>query len=124
MAASETLRTRLLSSQRSFNKYIFYDQKNPFCRMNICLIKVFYGACDTSIFCIKMYFSNEIHIFYIFIYILLCKKVFSVKRFFNIKCFFHIKTFFSANNVYFVKSENISSKIIFFQLSFATNEQP
>ena len=27
LAASKTLRTRLLSSQQSFNKYIFYDQK-------------------------------------------------------------------------------------------------
>ena len=36
-----------------------------------------------------------------------------------------MKTFFSANNVYFVKNTNIfSKKKIFFQLSFATNEQP
>ena len=47
--------------------------------------------------------------------------------FFSIKkVFLHIKTFFSANNVHFVKNTNIFSKkyIYFFQLSFATNEQP
>ena len=30
LGASETLRSRLLSSPRSLNKYIFYDQKNFF----------------------------------------------------------------------------------------------
>ena len=35
-----------------------------------------YFACNTNILCIKIYFSNEIHIFYIFIYIFLCKKSF------------------------------------------------
>ena len=35
-----------------------------------------------------------------------------------------MRTFFSANNVYFIKNTNIFSKKIFFQLSFATNEQP
>ena len=36
-----------------------------------------------------------------------------------------IKTFFSANNVYFIKNTNIlSRKNSFFQLGFATNEQP
>ena len=42
--------------------------------------------------------------------------------FFSIKkLFFHIKTFLSANNIHFVKT-NIKKKIIFFELSFATNE--
>ena len=57
---------------------------------------------------------------------------FSVKNAFSVnkkknqyKFFFHIKLFFSANNVYFVKNTNIfSKKKFFFQLSFATNEQP
>ena len=47
-----------------------------------------------------------------------------MKKNLNIKHFFHIKTFFSANNVYFVKNTNIFSKTIFFQPSFAANEQP
>ena len=50
---------------------------------------------------------------------------FSVKNIFIIKLFFHIKRFLFANNVYFVKSTTIfSKKNCFFQLSFATNEQP
>ena len=66
------------------------------------------------------------YIFYIFIYIFLCNKsFFSVKIFFNIKLFFHIKRFISASNAYLVKNKNIcSKKNCFFQLSFATNEQP
>ena len=82
--------------------------------------------CNTNILCTKKYFSNEIYIFYIFIYIFLCKKsFFSVEKFFNVKLFFHIKTFFSVNNVYFVKNTNIFWKNnFFFQLSFATNKQP
>ena len=46
--------------------------------------------------------------------------------YFPYKIFFPSKSiFFSANNVYFVKNTNIfSKKIFFFQLSFATNEQP
>ena len=95
LGGSETLRTRLLISQRKFNKYIFY------------VYILFY----TNIFCINIYFSNGIYIFYIFIYIFLCKKKFSVKNF-NVKLFFHIKTFFSENNVYFVK--NIFFPQIFF----------
>ena len=87
LGGSETLRTRLLISQRKFNKYIFY------------VYILFY----TNIFCINIYFSNGTYIFYIFIYIFLCKKKFSVKNF-NVKLFFHIKTFFSENNVYFVKN--------------------
>ena len=36
-----------------------------------------------------------------------------------------MKRFFSANNVYLVKNKNISQKKqTFFQLNFATNEQP
>ena len=95
LGGSETLRTRLLISQRKFNKYIFY------------VYILFY----TNIFCINIYFSNGIYIFYIFIYIFLWKKKFSVKNF-NVKLFFHIKTFFSENNVYFVK--NIFFPQIFF----------
>ena len=36
--------------------------------------KDLYIVCNTNMFCMKIYFSNEIHIFYIFIYIFLCKK--------------------------------------------------
>ena len=53
------------------------------------------------------------------------KKVFFSSKKFNIKLFFHMKRFFSANNVYLVKNKNISQKKqTFFQLNFATNEQP
>ena len=74
------------------------------------------------IFWIKKYFSKEIYIFLIF-----CKKSFFSKQKKNQYIFFfHIKWSFSANNVYFAKNTNIFSKKkkIFFQLSFATNEQP
>ena len=69
----------------------------------------------------KKYFSNEIYIFFVF-----CKKsFFSKPKKISINFFFHIKLFFSANNLYFVKNTNISSKKKkFFQLSFRTNEQP
>ena len=69
----------------------------------------------------KKYFSNEIYIFFVF-----CKKsFFSKPKKININFFFHIKLFFSANNVYFVKNANsFSEKKFFFQLTFATNEQP
>ena len=97
MAASETLRTRLLSSQRSFNKYIFYDQKILFLQNEYMFKKDWYFVCNTNIFCVKIYFWNGIYFFYIFIYIFLYK------------FFFHIKAFFSANNVYFVKITNIFS---------------
>ena len=41
------------------------------------------------------------------------------------KLFSPHKTLFSANNLYFVKNTNIKKKKnFFFQLSFATNEQP
>ena len=77
--------------------------------------KDLYFVCNTNIFCIKIYFSNEIYIFYIFIYIFLCKKIFfSAKIFFNIKLFSHIKTFFSANNVFFVKNKYFFKNGIFF----------
>ena len=65
-----------------------------------------YFICNTNILCIKIYLSNDIYIFYIFIYVFLCKNI------------------FSANNVYFVKNKYLKKTIIFFQLSFATNEQP
>ena len=126
MGASETLRIRLLSSQRSFNKYIFYDQKNFFLQNEYIFKKDLCFICNTNIFCIKMYFSNEINLFfYIFIYIFLCKKnVFFSKKFFQYKTFFPYKDIFSANNVYFVKNIYFFKKNFFFQLSFATNEQP
>ena len=62
---------------------------------------------------------------YIYFFIF-CKKAFFSKQKKNqYKFFFPYKIIFSANNVYFVKNANIfSKKKIFFQLSFATNEQP
>ena len=121
MGTSKTLRTRLLSSQRSFNKYIFYDQKF-FLQNEYIFKKDLYFICNTNIFCVKIYFWNEIYIFYIFIYIFLCKKkLFLTKKIFVIKLFFHIKKFFSANDIYFVIF--FQKKQIFFQPSFATNEQ-
>ena len=85
MGASETLRTRLMSSQQISNKYIFYDQN---LQNEYMFMKDLYFACNTNIFCIKIYFSNEIHIFYIFVYIFLCKKsFFSLKKNFNAKIF-------------------------------------
>ena len=96
----------------------FMIKKKFFCRMNI-YIRIFqndlYFICNTNIFCVKIYFWNKIYIFYIFIYIFLCKKsFFSVKNIFIIKLFFHIKTFFSANNVYFVIKYKYFFKTIFF----------
>ena len=41
LGTSETLRTRLLSSERSFNKYLFHNQDFFFCRMNIYLRKIY-----------------------------------------------------------------------------------
>ena len=119
------LRTRLLRSQRSFNKYIFYDQKKIifFCRMNIYLRKIYNFICNTNIFYVKIYFWNEICIFYIFIYIFSVKKVFFSKRIFH-KTFFPYKNIFSANDVYFVKNKYFFKKTLFFQLSFTTDEQP
>ena len=65
------------------------------------------------------YFSNEIYIVLFSV-----KKAFPEKKI-NINFFFLIKLFFSANNVHFAKNTNIfSKKHFFFQLSFATNEQP
>ena len=56
IGASETLRTRLLSSQRSFDKYIFYDQKKVFLQNEYIFKKDLYFVCDTNIFCAKIYF--------------------------------------------------------------------
>ena len=79
--------------------------------------KNLYFICNTNIFCVKIYFWNEIYIFYIFIYIFLCKKkFFSVKKIFIIKLFSIKKTFFCATNVYFVKSSIFSKKYFFFNL--------
>ena len=47
------------------------------------------------------------------------KNVFSVKKVLVIKLFFHIKTFFYNKHFFKKKKKNC-----FFQLSFATNEQP
>ena len=62
MAASETLRTRLLSSQPSSNKCIFYDQKKFFLQNEYIFKKDLYFICNTNIFCVKIYFWNEIKI--------------------------------------------------------------
>ena len=92
------------------NEYIFKKDLYFVCRT------IFY---KTNIFCIKIYFSNDIYIFYIFIYVFLCKNFFfSVKKAFNVKLFFHMKTFFSVIYI-------LSKTQIFFQKKFfATNEQP
>ena len=121
MGVFKTLRARLLSSQQSFNKYIFYNQKNIFCRMNNIFKKDLSFVCKTNMFCIKIYFSNEIYIFYIFIYIFLffSKKIFNKKLFFYIKTFFLQIMYFVKNpNIFFVKNPNIFSKkkIFFFNL--------
>ena len=77
---------------------------------------------NTNIFCVKIYFWNEIYVFYIFIYIFLRKIIFFTKYFFHYKTFLPNKS--TANNVYFIKNKYFfKKKIIFFQLSFATNEQ-
>ena len=111
MTAFKTLRTRLLGSQRSFNNCIYYHQFFFFFLQNEYLFKKdLYFICNTNIFCVKIYFWNEVYIFHTFIYIFLCKKSFSVKKFLVIKRFFHIKTFFSANNLCFGKNINIFSK--------------
>ena len=125
MAASEIFRTRLLSSKRSFNKYIFYDQNFLFLRNEYIFQEDLYFTCNTNIFCVKIYFWNEIYIVYTFIYIFLYFSLFFSKKHFHYKTFFLQKHFFSANNVCFVKNTNIFSKKnnFFFQLSFATNEQ-
>ena len=87
-----------MSSPRSFNKYVFYDQKNFFWRMNIYSLD-------------KKDISQMRYIFFKFF----VKKAFSLKKKKSqYKFFFHIKLFFSANNVYFVKNTNIFSKKIFF----------
>ena len=59
-------------------------------------------------------FSNDIYIFYTFIYIFLCKKGFVSKKKIQYKTFFPNKNIFSANDVYFVKNTNIFSEKIFF----------
>ena len=52
----ETLRTRLLSSQRSCNKYISYDQKKFFLQNEYKFKKDLYFICNANIFCVKIYF--------------------------------------------------------------------
>ena len=61
--------------------------------------------------------------FYIFIYIFLCKSFFQQKNS-QYNFFFPYKNIFCVNNVYFVKNIFFQKKKIFFQLGFATNEQP
>ena len=124
LAGSETLRTRLLKSQR-FNKYIF-KIKFFICRINIYLRKI-YILFVTQTFSVQKYISEMRYKFFTFSFIFFSvKRGFFSKIYFHIKLFFLIKIFFSANNVYFLKNTNSFSKAIclFFQISFATNEQP
>ena len=111
MAASKTLKTRLLSSQWSFNKFMI---KNIFFfwRMNIYLRKN-YILLVTQTFCVKIYFwKRYIYIFtFLFIFFSVKKVLFSKKPFHYKK---KIQNFFSANNAYFVKNTNIFSKKKFF----------
>ena len=110
MGASKALRTRLLSSQRSFNKYIFYDQKKLFLQNEYIFKKDLYFICNTNIFCIKIYFQM-IYIYFTFSFIFFSvKNVFFSKKKIQHKLFFHIKRFFL--------------QIMFIFISFATNEQP
>ena len=73
-----------------------------------------YFVCNRNIFCIKIYFSNEIHIFYIFIYIFLCKSFFQWK-------IFKYKTFFPYKNIFFGKWCIFCKQHIFFQKWFFFN---
>ena len=82
--------------------------------MNYMFKKDLYFVCNKNIFCIKIFFSNEIYTFYIFIYIFLCKKVFFSKKTFQYETFYPYKNLFSTYNGYFVKNTNIFSKIFFF----------
>ena len=113
MGASETLRTRLLSSQRTFNKYIFYDQNN-FLQNEYIFKKDLYFICNTNIFCIKIYFSIEIYILTFSFIFFSVKKVFFSKKNFQCKTFFFpYKNILSAN---FVKNIFFQKKIFFFNL--------
>ena len=59
---------------------------------------------------------------YIFFHV---KKVFFSKNSFQYKTFFPNKNiFFSKKCIFCRKTKNLSKKKFFFQLSFATNEQP
>ena len=66
------------------------------------------------------------HIFFTFSSTFFSQKnpVFFSKIIFRFKTFLPNKRIFSENNVYFVRNTNIFQKNFFFQLSFATNEQP
>ena len=90
MGASETLSTRLLCSQQSFNKYIFLDQKRFFGRMNIYLRKIY------SFFYKNIFFKWDVYFLHYSI-------VFQV---FNIKLFFHIKTVFFSIRVFFTDTDD------------------
>ena len=59
LGTSETLRTRLLSSERSFNKYLFHNQDFFFLQNEYIFKKDLYFICNANILCIKIYFSNE-----------------------------------------------------------------
>ena len=109
-----------MSSQRTFNKYIFYDPNN-FLQNEYIFKKDLYFICNTNIFWIKIS-----HMRYAFSFIFFSvKKVFFGKKDLQYKTFFPYKNTFSANNVYFVKNIYFFKKKLFvFQLSFATNEQP
>ena len=65
MAATETLRTRLSSSQRSFNKYIFYDQKKFFFLQNEYIFKKDILIVTQS-FSVSKYISEMRYIFFTF----------------------------------------------------------
>ena len=111
MAASKTLKTRLLSSQWSFNKFMI---KNIFFLKNEYIFKKeLYFIGNTNIFCVKIYFwKRYIYIFtFLFIFFSVKKVLFSKKPFHYKK---KIQNFFSANNAYFVKNTNIFSKKKFF----------
>ena len=113
LGASQTLRARLLSPQRSFDRCIFNDQKMFFLQNEYIFKKDLHFVCKTNIFSLKIHFSNEIYISYIFIDIFLCKKVFFSKNIFQYDFFFPYKNTFSANNVYFIKHKYFFKKNFF-----------
>ena len=84
------------------NKYIFK--------------KDLYYICHTNIFCTKIYFSNEIYIFYILIYIFLCKKSFFSKIIFHYKTFFSKQKHFFSKECIFCKKQKNFFLIFFFNL--------
>ena len=106
-----------MSSQRSFNKYIFYDQTNVFLQNEYIFKKDLYFICNIKNSAWKCISQMKL-LFYIFIYIFLWKKRFFSKKIFQYKTFFSYKNIFSANNSYIFKNRYIFSKkyIFFFNL--------